>query len=170
MAKEYTPPEFLVTGRVLAPFGSRGEMKVQVETDFPDRFAPGRSVYLDGQPLRVETSRPHRQFLLLKLAGVDSIESAEKLRGSPLTIPRSELHPLEAGEYYAFQLMGLDVLNADGEVLGEIVDIIPTGSNDVYVARGKLGEILIPAIEDVVKSIDLEKRRVVIEVIDGLLP
>jgi 16S rRNA processing protein RimM len=170
MGKEYAPPEFLIVGRILAPFGTRGEVKVQVETDFPDRFAPGKAVYLDGRPLQIESGRPHRQHLLLKLACVDCVEDAEKLRGRLLTIPRSELHPLDPDQYYAFQVIGLDVLTTEGEALGEIVDIMVTGSNDVYVARGKRGEILIPAIDDVVKSVDLENRRIVIEAIEGLLP
>ena len=170
MGKEFAPPEFLIVGRVLAPFGTRGEVKVQVETDFPDRFTPGRAIYLNGRPVEIESSRAHRQHLLVKLAGIDTVEDAEKVRHHDLSIPRSELQPLDPDQYYAFQLMGLDVLTAEGEMLGEIVDIIVTGSNDVYVVQGKRGEILIPAIEDVVKLVDLENRQMTIEAIEGLLP
>ena len=74
------------------------------------------------------------------------------------------------GEYYAFQLIGLEVLTTDGNALGYIVDIMPTASNDVYIVEADAGEILIPAIDDVVQSIDLDKRQMIIEVIDGLLP
>ncbi len=170
MGKEFAPPEFLVVGRILAPFGTRGEVKVQVETDFPDRFTPGRAVYLNGRPLEIESSRAHRKHRLVKFAGIDTIEDAEKVRHQDLSITRSELQPLDSDQYYMFQLMGLDVLTTEGEILGEIVDIIVTGSNDVYVVRGGRGEILIPAIEDVVKLVDLENRQMTIEAIEGLLP
>ena len=170
MGKESISPRFLIVGRILAPWGIRGEVKVQVMTDFPERFAPGKLVFLDGHPLEIESCRPHKQHLNIKLATIDSIEAAERIRGHDLTVPSSELYPLPQGQYYAFQLIGLDVFTKEGEYLGLITDIMSTASNDVYIVRGKGSEILIPAIEDVVKSIDLEKRQVVIEAIDGLLP
>jgi 16S rRNA processing protein RimM len=169
MGEESTPPEFLIVGHVFAPWGIRGEIKVQVVTDFPDRFAPGKLVYLDGQPLEIESSRPHKRHALIKLAAIDSVQDAEKLRGRDLTIPRSELRPLPEGEYYVFQLMGLRVLTTEGGYLGKIADIMATGSNDVYIVQGERGDILIPAIDDVVKSIDIDRGEVVIEPIEGLL-
>jgi len=169
MGKEFAPPEFLVVGRILAPWGTRGQVKVQVVTDFPDRFTPGKLVYLDGQPLEIQNSSPHKQHLLVKLATIDSIQDAEKLRGHDLTIPHSEIRPLPQGEYYNFQLIGLRVLTTDGKNVGRIADIMATASNDVYIVKCERGEILIPAIEDVVKSIDLEREEMVIEAIEGLL-
>jgi len=124
MDKEPAPPEFLIVGHILAPWGARGEVKVQVVTDFPDRFAPGKLVCLEGQPLEIQNSRPHKQHLLVKLATVDSIKDAEKLRGHDLTIPRSEIRPLPEDEYYPFQLIGLRVLTTDGENVGRIADIM----------------------------------------------
>ena len=169
MGKEPVPPESLIVGRILAPWGIRGEVKVEVLTDFPERFAPRKVVYLNTSPLEIESCRYHKQQLILKLATIDSIEAAEKLRGQSLTIPGSELHTLPEGQYYAFQLIGLKVVTTGGKTLGRVTDIMPTGSNDVYIVEGKQGEILIPAIEDVVKSIDLKKGKMVIEVIEGLL-
>ncbi len=169
MGEQFAPPEFLIVGHVLAPWGIKGEVRARVATDFPDRFAPGKLVYLDGQPLEIESSRPHKQHLLLKLATIDTRQDADKLRGRALTIPRAEIRPLAEDEYYAFQLIGLEVLTTDGKYVGRIVDLMTTPANDVYVVQGKRGEILIPAIEDVVKSIDLEAKRVVIEAIEGLL-
>jgi 16S rRNA processing protein RimM len=148
----------------------KGELKVHVVTDFPDRFTPGRPVYLDNHPLEIETCRTHKQHLVVKLAGIDTRTGAEKLRGSELTIPRADLRPLPDGEYYAFQIIGLDVVTTGGRHVGRIVDLMATGSNDVYVVHGGRGEMLVPATEDVVKSIDVEGRRMVIEAIDGLLP
>ena len=169
MGKEPVPPESLIVGRILAPWGIRGEVKVEVLTDFPERFAPQKVVYLNARPLEIESCRPHKQHLVVKLATIDSVEDTEKLRGQDLTIPSSELSRLPEGQYYTFQLIGLKVLTTDGEHLGQIADIMTTASNDVYIVKGKHGEILIPAIEDVVKSIDLEEGKMVIEAIEGLL-
>jgi 16S rRNA processing protein RimM len=169
MGKGVPPPEFLIVGRILAPWGLKGEVKVEVITDFPERFAPHNFVYLNASPFEIESCRPHKQFLVLKLTTIDSIEAAEKLRGCDLTIPRVELPELPEGQYYTFQLIGLDVVTTEGELLGHIKDIIATASNDVYIVESKRGEILIPAIEDVVKSIDLKKGTITIEAIEGLL-
>ena len=169
MGKEPVPPESLIVGRILAPWGIRGEVKVEVVTDFPERFAPRKIVYLNTSPLEIESCHPHKQHLVVKLATIDSVEDAEKLRGQDLTIPPSELYPLPEGQYYTFQIIGLKVVTTEGELLGHITEIMTTGSNDVYIVEGKRGEILIPAIEDVVKSIDLAKGKMVIEAIEGLL-
>ena len=169
MGKEPVPPESLIVGRILAPWGIRGEVKVEVLTDFPERFAPQKVVYLNARPLEIESCRPHKQHLVVKLATIDSVEDAEKLRGQALTIPRSELSRLPEGQYYTFQIIGLAVLTTEGEHLGQVTDIMATAGNDVYIVEGKRNEILIPAIEDVVKYIDLEKGEMVIEAIEGLL-
>ena len=169
MGKEPVPPESLIVGRILAPWGIRGEVKVEVLTDFPERFAPQKVLYLNARPLEIESCRPHKQHLVVKLATIDSVEDAEKLRGQALTIPRSELSRLPEGQYYTFQIIGLAVLTTEGEHLGQVTDIMATAGNDVYIVKGKRGEILIPAIEDVVKSIDLEEGKMVIEAIEGLL-
>lgn len=169
MGKGAAPPEFLIVGRILAPWGIKGEVKVEVITDFPERFAPHNLVYLDSRPFEIESCRPHKQHLVLKLATVDSVEAAEKLRGGDLTTPRAELPELPEGQYYTFQLIGLDVVTTEGKPLGHIKDIMTTAGNDVYIVEGKRGEILIPAIEDVIKSIDLKKGTITIEAIEGLL-
>ena len=169
MGKGPAPPEFLIVGYILAPWGLRGEVKVEVVTDFPERFAPQKVVYLNARPLEIESCRPHKQHLVVKLATIDSVQDAEKLRGQDLTILRSELYPLPEGQYYTFQLIGLKVVTTEGKTVGRVTDIMATGSNDVYIVEGKRGEVLIPAIEDVVKSIDLKKGKMVIEAIEGLL-
>lgn len=147
----------------------KGEIKVEVMTDFPDRFEPRRKLYIDGHPLTIDRSRPLKEDIVLKFTNIDDIESASKLQGKALEIPLNEAHPLPEGKYYRFQLIGLEVVNTAGESVGKITEILPTASNDVYIVRGNRGEILIPAIDDVVKSTDLEKGQMVIEVISGLL-
>jgi 16S rRNA processing protein RimM len=161
--------QLIVVGRVVAPWGVKGEVKVEVMTDFPDRFSPGEEVHIDGCPTIIENSRWHKGRAILKLDTVDSVEAAEKLRGRWLEIPPSKLRSLPKDQYYQFQLMGLEVWTTQGQHLGRIADILPTGSNDVYLVQGELGELLIPAIEDVVKSVELEKGRIVVELIAGLL-
>ncbi len=162
-------PEFLIAGKVLAPWGVKGEVKVELMTDFPERFAPSRQVYIDGYPMTIERSRWHNKRMVIKLATIDRFEDAERLRGRYLEIPRSQLYSLPQGHYYQFQLIGLEVWSDKGEPLGNIAEILTTGSNDIYLVRGHHGEFLIPAIEDVVKSVELEQGRIVIELIDGLL-
>lgn len=161
--------QFIVVGRVVAPWGVRGEIKVEVMTDFPDRFSPQAEVHIDGQPMTIERSRWHQGRVILKLATIDSAEAAQGFGGRFLEVPRSQLRPLPKDEYYQFQLLGLEVWTVEGELLGRIAHILPTGSNDVYMVPSRHGELLIPAIEDVVKSVDLERGRIVIEVIEGLL-
>jgi len=160
--------QFIVVGQAIAPWGVRGEIKVEVMTDFPDRFSPQEEVYINGRPMTIERCRWHKGKVILKLATIDSVEAAEELRGRFLEVPLSKLRPLPEDHYYRFQLIGLDVLTTEGETLGQISQILPTGSNDVYVVPTKDGEVLIPAIDDVVKSVDLEKGCIVIEIIEGL--
>ena len=162
--------QFIVVGQVVAPWGIKGEVKVEVMTDFPDRFSPQEKVHIDGCPMTIETSRWHRGRAILKLASVDSVEAAQELRGRFLEIPQSKVHHLPNDLCYQFQLIGLEVWTTEGELLGRIDHILPTGSNDVYVVPYGNGELLIPAIEDVVKAVELKNGRIVIEVIKGLLP
>lgn len=169
MGGQFTPPDFLIVGHILSPQGIKGEIKVQVLTDFPDRFTPGELVYIDGWPLEIVSSRPHKQNLVLKLMSIDTRQDAEDLRGRDLCIPRSEIRDLPEGEYYAFQLVGLEVVTSGGDHVGRIVDIMATAGNDIYVVQSGRGEILIPAIDDVVRAIDIEQGKVTIEAIKGLL-
>ncbi|MGE5618895.1 MAG: ribosome maturation factor RimM [Sphingomonadaceae bacterium] len=147
---------FLVVARIVSPQGNRGEVKAEVITDFPERFASTSAVYLgpDHQRFEVESHRFLRDALVLKLKGVDSIEDAEKLRGKLVEVPEEEAVELPKDHYFWHQIIGLTVLTVGGERLGKVVDILETGSNDVYVVDGPRGELLIPAIKQVVKSVD----------------
>ena len=161
--------EFITIGKILAPWGIKGKLKVEVVTDFPQRFAPSSKIYIDQQPVTIGSTEWHKGKAIIKLDTIDSIEDAEKLRGRPVEIHYSQLYPLPEGQYYHFQLIGLEVWTTQGELLGNITEILTTPGNDNYVISGAKGEILIPAIEDVIKSIDLNKGRLVIEPIEGLL-
>ncbi len=162
-------PEFVTVGLILAPWGIEGKLKVEVVTDFPQRFAPHSILFIDRQPVTVDSTEWHKGKAIIKFSTIDNIEGAQALRGKPVEIPRNQVYPLPEGQYYHFQLIGLEVWTTDGEFLGNITDILAAESNDNYVVRGAEREILIPAIDDVVKSIDLDKGLVVIKAIRGLL-
>jgi 16S rRNA processing protein RimM len=164
-------PRYLIIGRVLKPWSYRGEIKIEILTDFPDRFASLRKVYLgdDAKPFSVERAHLHGKFVLVKLEGVDSDKAAAKLRGQLIYVVREEGVQLPKGTHFLYELIGLNVITTDGKPLGEIVDLLDTGANDVYVIRDGLREILIPAIEDVVKEIAIERGEMVVELMDGLL-
>ena len=142
---------------------------MEVLTDFPDRFVSDEELYVEGQAVTIEGCKWNQGRAVLKLATIDSVEDSQQLRGRLLELPQSRLHPLPQDEYYQFQLLGLEVWTTDGELLGRIAQILPTGSNDVYVVPVADGEVLIPAIEDVVKSVDLDNGRMTIETIKGML-
>jgi len=161
--------EFIVIGKILAPWGNKGELKVEVITDFPKRFASSSTVYVNHQPLTVENCRWHKGNAIIKFKTVDSPGAAQKLKGQTVEIPRGQLEPLPEGQYYHFQIIGLEVWTTRGEQLGRVTEILASQSNDIYIVHGNRGEILIPAIADVIKSIDLNQGRLIIEPIEGLL-
>ncbi len=161
--------EFVVIGRVLATWGRLGMLKVEPATDFPERFNLSSIVYIDNQPLTIDAVTWRKGMAFIKFSGIDSPEDAEELRHKEIQIPRHLVKPLPRGQYYHFQLIGLQVYTTNGELLGSIDRILSTGSNDVYIVAGKQKEFLIPAIDDVVKEVDLAEGRMVIEPIEGLL-
>ena len=150
-------------GRVGAPWGVRGDVKVEPLTDFPERFAAGSILWLEGRQLAVERSRWQAGHVYLRLEGVASREDAEGLRHRLLEVPEAELSPLTEGQYYRFQIVGLEVFTTDGRPLGRVAEVLSTGANDVFVVRGSAGEVLLPAIDDVVREVDLAARRMVVE-------
>lgn len=170
-------PHYLLVGRVSRPHGVRGELRVEIVTDYPERLSQHTDFYLarPDSPTTVrrylvEKVRIHRDVALLKLVGCDDRNAADELRGLLVQIPIEDAVPLEEGEYYLYQLIGVWVETEDGEGLGQVVDVIETGANDVYVVRGPRGEVLLPAIEDVVLELDLESKRMVVHLLAGLLP
>lgn len=170
-------PRFLVLGRVRRPHGVRGELLLKLMTDYPERIGGLDRVYLaqdvegnsaDAYP--VQRARRHRGDLILDLETVNDRDHADILRDKWVLIAMEDAIPLEDGEFYLFQLVGLTVETTDGEVLGTIKDVLETGANDVYVVEGgSYGEVLVPAAPHVVRSIDLDAQRVTVELPEGLL-
>jgi 16S rRNA processing protein RimM len=164
-------PEYLTIATVLAPWGTLGELKVRIETDFPERFEQLERVYLgpEHELFEIEGMRPYQKNGLLKLKGLDSPESAGEWRGVDVQIPIAEAWPLPEGKYYVYQIEGLEVRTEDGESLGHVTDVLFTGANPIFVTKGARGEVLIPKLADVVLKIDLEAGRITVRLPPGLL-
>ena len=167
---------YLAIGRIIAPHGIRGEVKVEVLTDFPERFKPGTHVFLgagtedpEARPAKIAAARPHKGGFLVKLDIVPDRNAAELVRNRYLLIPAADAMPLGEHENYLHDLMGLEVETTDGQHLGELREVLFTNANDVYVVRGPAGEVLLPAIRDVVLQVDLSARRMVVALPEGLL-
>jgi 16S rRNA processing protein RimM len=170
-SSEKTEPTagYVAIGKAGATRGLHGEFRVDILTDFPDRFEGGRSLYIKGDRYIIEKANWIQDKLFLKLSGIDNADVASALRHRLLEIPESELTPLGEGEFYRYQLIGLPVRATTGLPLGRIQEIINTGSNDVYVVYGMMGEILLPATSDVIKKIDLDVGFMEIEMMPGLI-
>jgi 16S rRNA processing protein RimM len=200
-----TQPDTLIIGEIAGPFGIKGEVKVNILTEFPDRFNKLEAVIIapagEGSGIRdqgsggastaiphsafrnphsnrfrapkeatlfeVESVRGHKGQALVKLAGVDDANSAETLRGYLVMIPIEQARKLRRGTYYLYQIEGLEVYTTGGDLVGKIEEVLSMSANDVYVVRGPgvndpKGELLVPAVKDIVKKIDVEGGRVVI--------
>ena len=159
----------VVVGRIVGAWGLRGEVKVQSHTDNPERLSAGSRVYLANKPAIIERSTGTKAGLRLKLDLAGDRTKAEALRGSLLTIPRTEVAPLPDGSYYHFQVIDMDVLSEDGQPMGKVVEILTTGSNDVYVVKApSRKDVLVPAIADIVLKIDPDQNRMVVRLPEGL--
>jgi 16S rRNA processing protein RimM len=168
--------EPILVGTVARAHGLHGEVVVDSYSDAPERFAPGSelsaalSAATEAPPrrLRVATSRPFQERLLVRFEGIENRTDAEALRGAELTVPRREVKPLPQGQHYRFELIGLEAATSAGERIGEVVEVFTTGSNDVFVVRGERGEILIPAIPGVIVSMDVAAGTITIDPPAGL--
>ncbi len=172
MPDRQSEPLYLAVGKILRPHGIRGELRMEIWTDYPERLAPGRMVYLGEahQPFVIEAVRKHQGLLLLKLRHCDDRTMAESFQHALVFVRLTDAVPLEEGEYYHFQLIGMRVETESGEFLGEIAEVLDAqGANDVYVVQGPRGEILIPGIREVVRVLDVAARRMVIVPMPGLL-
>lgn len=163
--------DWFQVGQVAGAMGVQGEVKVDLTTDFPDRFKELHTIFAgpEHRPMQVRGARRHHGRVVLALDEVRDRDAAQALLGTALFVPRAEAMPLPEGHFYHDQILGLRVETTTGMLLGTIVEILVTGSNDVYIARGEDRDVLIPALKDVVRSIDLESGLVVVEPVEGLL-
>ena len=163
------PDEGVVVGRIRGAWGLRGDLKVEVLTDFSERFSPGSVLTLDDRTTRVQRRRTVKDGLVVKLDAVDDRTDAEALRGCLITVPEGEVGPPPAGAYYHYQVIDMEVWDDAGAYLGDVKEIISTGGNDVYVVARPNGaqDLLIPAVKDVVLGIDVPDNRMTVRMPEG---
>ncbi|MBQ0098010.1 MAG: 16S rRNA processing protein RimM [Oscillospiraceae bacterium] len=163
--------QFLEVGKVVGTHGINGEVRVECWCDSPDFLSKFTTLYFDKGAVSLSVkSRPHKNIALVKIKGVDTIEQAEVYRNKVLYINREDAK-LPKGRYFVSDIIGMKVVNLDtNEVIGEITDVLKTGSNDVYEMKRASGEkIYIPVIDDIVKERDFEKGEIYIKPMKGLL-
>lgn len=168
------PEGYMAVGMISSAHGLRGEVKVELHTDFPERFAPDVELYLGDELEKVTISmaRPHQGQLLLQFHGIDDRIGAEALRGLWVFIPDEEAVELEDDTYFVHDIIGLSVQTTSGQLLGTVTEVLFTGANDVYIvqtADEPRKEILLPAIADVIKEVNLEEGILTVELLPGLL-
>ena len=159
---------YIAVAFVRAPHGLKGEVAIDPMTDFPDRFSPGSVLWAGGEQYTVSEVRAHTKALLLRLEGIETRNQAEELRGKLLEVPEATLPHLEEDEYFRFDIVGIEVVDQDGTSLGNVEEVLEPGANDVFIVRDAESEILIPAIDSVVKEINTEARRMTVELMPGL--
>jgi 16S rRNA processing protein RimM len=160
---------FTAVGRVLKPHGTRGEVRVRPFTPDAPNLQAGKRVYLDGEARQVLRARYDKETWILELEGLTTRAEVEGARGRLLETPDADVQRDDADSYFLHELVGLRVVTADGRELGRVVEVMQPGANDVYVVRGEAGEVLIPAIGEVVQAIDLPVGIMTITPLPGLL-
>lgn len=172
----HMPDGYIAIGLVTSVHGLKGEIKVELHTDFPERFAPGILVLIGDELIErtIKHARPHKNQLLLVLEGVHSREEAEALRGQWIFVNEDDAVELDDDTYWVHDIVGISVQTEDGQLLGTVKEVIFTGANEVYVLatepsvnQGK--DLLLPAIADVVQKVDLAANLMIVRLLPGLL-
>lgn len=155
--------ELITIGTIITPHGVRGDVRILPQTDFPERFLDMESCYIDGKTYHFTSARFHKQFILATFEEVKDRNEAELLARKEVQVTRDELVELPEGRYYIFDIVGLPVYDQEEHYLGEVSEVLQPGANDVYVVS-KDGEpdLLLPVIDDVIISIDLEAKKMVV--------
>ena len=177
---EFKMNEFLEIGQIVNTFGIKGMVKVKSFTDDIKRFDRLEKIYVfkgDGKNVNkiqmqyeIEEVKYHKEMVLMKLKGIDNPEDANSLRNYYINVKREDEPELEEGTYYIVDLLGLEVYSDEGNHLGKVDDIYNTGSNDIYVVKDELGkQLLLPAIADVIKEINIDEKKIVVHILEGLL-
>ena len=162
--------EFIDVGEIVNTHGLRGEVKVYHRCDYPEFFEEIPGVYLKNETyLKITGVKYHKNMVILKFRGTNTVEEAEILRGEVLYVEKSIFDDLPDGTYLVADIIGLEVFEGDTSY-GKITDCLRTGSNDVYVTEDSLkNQILIPALKDVIQEINIEKGYMKVKLPEGLL-
>ncbi len=166
--------KYLEIGQIVNTFGIKGMVKVKPFTDDIRRFDRLEKVYIKKQnekkEYQIEEVKYHKEMVLIKFKGIDNIDAANLLKNSYLIVDREKEEPLEEGRYYIVDMLGIDVYTEEGNLLGKLDDIYNTGSNDIYVVKDELGkQVLLPALKEVIKKVDIENKKMVVHLIPGLI-
>lgn len=165
-------PVFLVVGKLRRPHGVRGEILMEVYTDFPERITAGKTVFLgdDHVPMEIESCRGHQQGLLITFRGVHVREEAGEMRNRLVFIDSDAIPELAQGEFYHHQLIGLRVFDEHRSPLGVVTSLLETGANDILVVKNdNRKDLLMPITDEVVLNIDLQNGEMLVHLIPGLL-
>jgi len=165
-------PDYLVVGKLRRPHGVRGELWMDVLTDFPERLRSGLTVYAgeNRKALHIRRCRSHGSSLLVTFEEFSDLETAGMLRNELLYVRADNIPILPEGEYYHHQILGLRVVDENGASLGTVVDILETGANDVCVVRSVSGvELLLPIVDSTILEIDLAEGFMRVYLLEGLV-
>lgn len=164
--------DLLQVGVISSTHGIKGEVKVFPTTDDAARFKKLKEVLLDtGKEklsMEIEGVKFFKQFVILKFKGIENINDVEKYKGKGLYVTRDHAVKLSKGEYFVADILGMQVVTDDGEVLGTLKDVMETGANDVYVVDAPEGELLLPAIKQCIRQVDIEGRKMTVHMMEGL--
>ena len=164
-------PLYLSVGFLRRPHGLHGEIIMDLHTDFPERMKNDRKLYIGEEylPLTLTNVRPHQMGLLVKFNGIETAEDAGKFRNQWVFIKTRDAAPLPEGQIYQYELLGFKVVDEQDQPLGELVEILETGANNVYVVKDDAGkEILLPAIPSVILDLDPGRRLMRVHLLEGL--
>jgi len=167
------PTQFFEIGKIVKSCGSKGRMKVVSYIESTDKLRNLDEAYIDcgsdmKGPFKVEGIQGRGKSFFLEIEGVGNFQSAKAFVGCRMLIPADKLEELPEGEYYWRDVIGLRVITEEGSFLGTVEAIFPTGSNDVYVCSGGEREVLLPAIADVIRTIDIDRGTMVVRLLEGL--
>lgn len=166
--------EYFEIGQIVNTFGIKGMVKVNPFTDDVFQFEEMETILVEKKDelleIQIEEVKYSKNQVLLKLKGIETIEEANKYRGCYLKIPRQKARKLPEGTYFIADLIGLDVYTDENELLGTLLDIYNSGANDIYVVKDILGkQILLPAIKEVIKDVNLDEGKITVHIIEGLI-
>ena len=167
--------EWIKIGALIKPFGLKGEMRVYSMTDFPEeRFSKGKTVYLNTEKgkeaFKIATYRVHKDEPLIRFEGHQDINLIEKYSKAEIEVKKSDLHKLNEGEYYFFELKDLEVIDQKANIIGTVLRVEEGAANNVLrVITPENKEVLIPYVPAFIKKVDLTAKRIIINVIEGLL-
>jgi 16S rRNA processing protein RimM len=165
-------PLYLSVGFLRRPHGLQGEIIMDLHTDFPERMKNGRKLFVGNEykPMTLASVRPHQSGLLVKFKNIETSEDAGMFRNQWVFIKAKDAPPLPEGQVYQYELIGFKVVDDNDNPLGELVEILETGANDVYVVRDDSGkEILLPAIPSVILDVEAGSRTMRVHLLDGLV-